>query len=505
MMYIGSGPCRSFYALYVMVDVFPCYNTPMNTSIPIPAPLAALGELFAESGHRLYGVGGIVRNALLGVPPSDLDVASGMLPEEVLSLCERHGIRCIPKALKFGTVEIHTEGLVLEHTTFRGGERYPEGGAHRPEAVDLGADLTADAFRRDFTCNALYVDVLTGEILDPTGGISDIEARILRATSPDPSVILRDDGLRVLRLVRFAAELGFMIGENTFAAARDCAGGLADIAWERKRDELTKILLSDSRYPTLAGENAVLRALETLHALGALPHLLPELLEGEHIPQRAEYHRYPVMAHNFHACAAIPADLTLRLAALLHDVGKPAAIREKGLPADAGAGLRPTGLPKGITPMLGHDALGADMAESMLARLRYPTVLIEETAAIIRHHMYDLGCKAKETTLRARFAEWGYDHVLRVAALREADVRGSGYVLDYTADRWREILARMKAEGAPFSESELQCTGKDIMDWLDLLPGPQVGQVKHRLLLHCARHPRDNQGERLRRIAKGML
>jgi len=470
-----------------------------------PSPLLFLARRFRDAGAVLYAVGGLPRNALLGIPASDMDICSRLTPEETMALCGG-GFKCVYKAPEFGTVEIRAEGLHFEHTTFRA-DVYGAGGTHRPDAVRFSDTVSEDAFRRDFTCNALYADILTGELLDPTGGRADIKNRRLRATSPDPAVILRDDGLRVLRLVRFACELGFDIEENTWRAACENVGGLADIAWERKRDEFTKILLSDARYPALAGPQSVLRGLTLLYDMGALPYLIPELLEGDGIPQRPQYHAYDVMRHNFHACAAAAPTLTLRLAGLLHDIGKPAALREKDLPPDAGGGVEmpPELLSARKTPMLNHDTLGAPIAREILLRLRYPKALIEEVAFLVEQHMYDLNLRARESTLRGKFAAIGYERALRLCEIREADVRGSGLSPYFTAVRWREVLRQMKAEGAPFSESELLCSGRDLMEWFGLPPGEKVGELKRRLLLHCARHPGDNTPERLKRIAAGML
>lgn len=473
-----------------------------------PSELTQLARLFSEAGASLYAVGGLPRNAQLNLPPSDMDICSALKPIEVKAVCDQNAVRCIEKAPQFGTVEIHMGELHFEHTTFRG-DVYGEGGTHRPEAVRFSKTIEDDAFRRDFTCNALYADVLTGELFDPTGGIGDIDARVIRATSPDPAVILRDDGLRVLRLVRFACELGFSIDPGTWAAACENVAGLQDIAWERKRDELTKILLSDVRYPALTERQGspVLRGLNLLYEMGAFLYLFPALLEGGGVAQRPQYHAYDVLRHNLHACAAASATLTLRLAGLLHDVGKPAALREKGLPTDAGGhAATPEGLlPHGKTPMLGHDTLGVPIAREILERLRFPKSIAEDVLFLVEHHMYDLNGRARESTLRARFAEIGYERALLLCDIREADVRGSGLATSFMAMRWREVIARMRAEGAPFSESELRCNGRDIMDWLNLPPGEQVGEVKRRLLSHCARHPQDNTPERLRRLAAGML
>ncbi len=481
---------------------------PSPNPIPIPPELTALARLFGQAGATLYAVGGLPRNAQLTIPPSDMDICSALRPDQVEALCREHDIKCIQKAPQFGTSELHMNGLKFEHTTFRG-DAYGPGGTHRPEAVEFTSSLEADAFRRDFTCNALYADILSGELFDPTGGLADIQARIVRATSPDPAQILRDDGLRVLRLVRFACELGFSIEERTWDAACENVSGLADIAWERKRDELLKILLSDVRYPVLTESlpNAVLRGIALLYDMGAFPYLIPELLEGDGIAQRPQYHAHDVMRHNFHACAAAPATVTMRLAGLLHDVGKPAALREKGLPIDAGGHVQtPEGLlPHGKTPMLNHDTLGVPIAREILQRMRIPNAMMEDVLFLVEHHMYDLNLRARESTLRARFADIGYERALLLCAIREADVRGSGLSPAFRAVRWRAVLDAMKKDGAPFSQSELRCTGRDIMEWLNLPPGEQVGLVKHRLLLHCARHPQDNTPERLSRIAGGML
>ena len=154
--------------------------------------------------------------------------------------------------------------------------------------------------------------------------------------------------------------------------------------------------------------------------------------------------------------------------------------------------------------MLGHDAIGANISREMLARLKYPNAVKEEVAGLIRWHMFDLNGNAKESTLRRRFAGWGAAFTLALADLREADVHGSGRISGEvkSALRWRAVLARMQAEGAPLSEAELCCTGADIMGWLNLPPSPRLGEIKRMLLLHCACHPKDNCRARLGQVAK---
>ncbi len=447
--------------------------------ILIPDKLAKLARVFSDAGVSAYLVGGYVRNVLLGLPPSDIDIASALLPDEVVALCRERGMRVIEKAKEMGTVELHAYGLSVEHTTFRA-DTYAQGGHHRPDSVRLGGTLESDAFRRDFTVNALYADLATGAVADPTGGLLDLDRRLIRTTSRDPDDILRSDAVRVLRLVRFACELGFMIDDDTFAAAGRNAGGLSDIAEERKRAELEKILLSDARY----GEpGAVLKALRLLEQLGAWEYVIPELLEGRGVQQLRSLHRYTVLEHAFHACQAAPAELDLRLAGLLHDVGKPEMLKNTGR-------------------FLGHDRRGADMARAILQRLRFSNAVTEHVTALVQWHMYDVQGTAKEMTLKRRFAEWGRAFCRDMIAMRETDIRGCGSDDGYVAVKWRALYERMQAEQVPFSVAELAIDGADVMRALGVGPSPAVGAKLDALWRHCVLKPADNTKEKLMRLVK---
>ena len=182
----------------------------------IAPQLTALAEIFSENGARLYAVGGMVRNCLLGYPVNDTDVCSALIIEDVEAMLTARGIEFRKKGAAFGTLDIVMGGMSFEYAAFRT-ERYDGTGSHRPSEVSFAATLEEDAFRRDFTVNAIYLDPLTKEVIDPTGGVKDMERRILRATSPNPALIMRDDGVRILRLCRFAGQLGFEADENTLA------------------------------------------------------------------------------------------------------------------------------------------------------------------------------------------------------------------------------------------------------------------------------------------------
>lgn len=451
----------------------------------LPPELILLAELMAERGVCLYAVGGLVRNSLLGLPVYDIDICSALPPLKAIELVRRRGYTVVPKGIDFGMVEIHIGACRFEHTTFRS-DSYAEGGAHRPSGVRFSDSPEEDAFRRDFSVNALYYDILGGAVIDPTGGLADLEKRLIRTTSADPSVVLSDDGLRLMRLVRFAAELGFDIEENTLAAAKKLVGNLRDISPERIRDELDKILLADVKYGEASPER-VFFGLDLLNEIGAIDVILPELALGRGIRQKPNYHRYDVLEHCLRTASEAKPTLASRLSGLLHDVGKPAVKLVTG-------------------NMHGHDTEGAEIARDILHRLHYDNKTVNSVVFTVRHHMYDLNNTAKDCTLRRTFVRWGYERSLDICDIRTADVHGSGIISGRvaSAERWRKILSSMQEEGVPFTEKELKCSGLDIIRWLDIPPGPQIADIKRRLVAHCAVHPADNEPEKLRKIALDM-
>lgn len=442
--------------------------------------LHQLAEAFRTRGSTLYGVGGMVRNPLLGLTVSDHDLCSDMTPDRVLALAREEGILTSGSGGELGMVELHVGDIICQHTTFRR-ESYSDGCGHRPDNVAFSRDLSEDAIRRDFTVNTLYADILTGDIIDPFGGLEDIKNRVLRAVNDRT---MSRDGVRILRMVRFGAELGFDIDPDTFSAAAESIGLLRDISPAWIRYELNRILLCDTMY----GNRGIVTALERLEMLGALDVLLPEVTEGRGIKQRVDYHRYDVMHHLFHGAEAAPPVLELRLAGLLHDIGKPESLRTTGR-------------------MYMHDKIGAAKAEEALKRLGYAGDTVERVRELIRHHMYDLRGEAKDSTLRVWMVLRGRELSRDLIALRRADVWGSGNETGpvHTADRWEQVLEDMERRNVPFEERELSVTGRDIMDALSLPPGPRVGSIKRGLLLHCARVPEDNHREILLKIARDLV
>lgn len=452
--------------------------------ITIPENLLPLAEAFEKEHTEVFVVGGLVRNALLNLPPSDIDVCSRLTPQQIVESMPRYGIRVIEKAAEMGTVELHFDGVIVEHTTFRR-EAYAEGGEHRPRMVAFGESLADDAWRRDFSVNALYANLATGEVSDPTGGIPDLEKRIIRTTSADPDDIMRSDALRVLRLVRFACELGFTIDESTWQAAKRNAPKLADIAAERRRQEFVKILLTDARYPDLGRDElrSPMRGLKLLDELDVWDVLVPEFNLARGMEQRPDHHRYDVLEHSFQVCAAAHPIEKMRLAGLLHDVGKPDCKRETGV-------------------QYAHDKYGERISKRVLGDLRFPTKTITEVSQLVEGHMYDIQHTAKTDTLRVKFATWGRERTWDQILLREADVRGCGYDVDYIAEDWRALYETMLHDGTPFSERELAITGQQLMEASGLPEGKELGELKKQLFLHCVKHPKDNNLARLTQLAK---
>lgn len=444
----------------------------------------ALTALAQELGAPVYLVGGCVRGSLLGLPAADVDIASAALPEQVLAAAARMGVQAAVVNRALGTVELYLAGERIEHTAFRR-ESYAPGGGHEPESVQLGASLKEDALRRDFSVNALYYDIAADAVLDPTGrGFADLEKRRLRSARPSAEEMVRDDALRLLRMVRFACQLGFTIEKELFLQARRYAHQIAALPRERIAPELTKILLSDTAYDIPQSVPPQKRGLLYLKTLGLLQILIPEFARADEMG-KCQYHKYSVLMHSICSCAAAPPDLVTRLAALLHDIGKPVAWLEQG-------------------NMHGHDAIGAPMAEERLKALGFSHKIAGQVRVLVAAHMFDLDGKTRQVRVRRQVQRMGYEAFYRLADLREADVIGSGKARPpvLIAEYFREVAGKMKAEGIPMSPADLAISGKDLQELG--LRGPQIGQVLRRLVELCAGSPEQNTPKRLLAQARGL-
>lgn len=409
-------------------------------SLRFPEPeQTALKELAELLPSRLYVVGGAVREALVDyVRATDIDLACELTPRELTAALEGTDFIVKHTSPKLGTLKIIRGRVSFEYTTFRT-DSYPDGGRHTPDEVRFTTSIEEDASRRDFTVNALYYDPLRGEILDPTGhGLKDLEEGVL-STVRDPDDVLSEDGLRLLRLVRFSSSLGLKIAESTFDSAKNNARLILDVAPERIRVELDKILVSD----TVRGvSGAQYYAFTLMYELGLLSLILPEIVPCYDYPQNPKYHKYPLDEHIFKAVRYAPR--RLRMVALLHDLGKPVAKAKYGSYAR-------------------HGQESEKIALDVMKRYYYPKKGIERTARIIRYHMFDLRCEATEKTLRI-FIQKNHDIIDDLIDFKVADARAKGdSVVPHSAIRLRGLYEKMKTEGVPFSVSELEIDGNDLI------------------------------------------
>ncbi len=430
----------------------------------IPSSLEKLAALFPS---RLYLVGGAVRDAVRGVETEDFDLAGAARPDEVKNALSGSIFKVCDSSPKLGTLIISGGGNRFEYTTFRT-DSYPEGsGAHKPDQVVFTDDIELDCRRRDFRCNAIYYDVKEGKIVDPLDGVSDTGHGLLRTTRSAEEVF-SEDGLRIMRLIRFVSVLGFAPDREAVRAAKELSGRLRDVSCERIRDELDKILSGDN----------VVEALELALSVGALGEILPELAANEGLAQPAQFHRYDALRHAFHTAKCARSDI--KLAALLHDVGKAEAWKRDG-------------------NMHNHAEYGAVQAKLIAQRLRYPNAVVAETETLVREHMYDINANAGVNKLR-RFVAKNHAVIDKLIALVRADSKGTGLFDDCPrADRFEATLAEMKSKKIPFTVGELAVNGNDVKRLG--LKGEEIGMALSSLLRECIDGRLENDREKLLKAA----
>lgn len=391
-----------------------------------------------EAGYVVYCVGGSVRDRLLGLETSDIDLCTDAPPARLQEL--------FPGSLEvgahFGVVIVRGEGAEVEVATFRSEHSYRDG--RHPEAVYLETDPMKDVLRRDFTINALLEDPFSGEVLDHIGGRADLDAKLIRAIG-EPRARFAEDHLRLLRAVRFAARFSFEIEPETFAAMREMAAAIERIAPERVRQELTRIL----------AEGGARRGLELLDSSGLLHHVLPEVERLKGVPQPPDYHpEGDVWTHTLLVLETLgPSEPALAWAALLHDIAKPETMSI----ADR---IR----------FHGHAEKGAILARQILSRLRASNELIDSVASLVGAHMrFQDVPKMGEAAFR-RFLR--LPHFEDLLLLHRADSLGSRKglgTLDQIARR-RATLTEADIRPAPL------LNGDDLIE-LGYRPGPDMGEI----------------------------
>jgi tRNA nucleotidyltransferase (CCA-adding enzyme) len=440
----------------------------------IPDDVIAVCKRLQDAGHEAHLVGGGVRDLVLGREPKDFDLATSALPDAVLAL---FGHRfAIPTGLQHGTVTVlagPAPGRPVEVTTFRGEGVYLDG--RRPSSVEFGKTLIEDLSRRDFTMNAIAYDPLADRLTDPFDGQKDLAARLVRAVG-DPALRFAEDGLRPMRAVRQATQLGFEIEAPTLQAIPATLASFRKVSAERIRDELLKLLAA----PTPA------RGIELLRASGLLAEVLPELLEGVGCAQN-RHHKFDVYGHTVATLAATTAaDPVLRLGALLHDVGKPRTAAPK---EDA----------PGEFSFYRHEFVGAEMAVGICQRLKLANAERESVRLLVANHMFYYTPEWSDGSVRRFVRKVGIDQLPALLALREADVTGRGFDEDpaHETVELRRRIADVASADAALTVKDLALDGRDVMQLLGVAPGKMIGVVLEALLERVLDDPALNSREAL--------
>lgn len=434
----------------------------------IPAEVKHLCATLQTHGKRGWIVGGCVRDLLLGKAVADWDVATDALPNEVVKFFPK----VIPTGIQHGTVTVLLRGKHYEVTTLRGEGAYTDG--RRPDSVDFVDDIDADLARRDFTVNAIALDPQTGTVIDPWGGRKDLQARVLRAVGK-PLERFNEDGLRVLRAARFVATLEMNLEPETEAAISGALATYRKVSQERVRDEWVKAM--KAARPS--------RAFDVMRRTGILGVSCPELLEGVDCEQN-KWHQFDVWGHAMACLDACTGDPILRVAALLHDVGKPRSRAFSDKTKD--------------WTFYDHERIGAEMADPICERLRFSNDERARIVSLVRNHLFHYQSEWTDATVRRWLRRVGVDRVEDLYLLNEADVRGKGR--DFDADlsaleMLKAHVAKVLAAGAALSTKDLRVNGHDLMKELGLAPGRALGDILGLLLEDVIADPAKNEREAL--------
>ena len=467
----------------------------------MPTPLKGVMKEYLEAGFEIYLVGGGVRNLIMGRVPENCDLTTNATPEQSLEVLKMHSPFYNND---FGTVSYNVmvgeKEELYEITTFRSEKEYSD--YRRPDNVSWGQTLEEDVTRRDFTINAMVVGIkneknkLSGwipgqarndksesdsikqefELIDMVGGLEDFEKGLIRAVG-EPRIRFNEDALRMLRAIRFAAKMGFVIEEKTLAAISERAELLEKISKERIREEFMKIL--GSNYPA--------DGMRMLISTGLINHFMPEIMEGKGIIQGG-HHKLTALEHMLEALQECPSpDPIIRLATLVHDIGKPRSQRFKcrkcgkmyrdlsdDLTTCANCGfMQPT---RGMVTFYGHEVIGAKMVKEIVERLKFSRKEIDKIVTLVRWHMFAYQPEMTDAAIRRLIRKVGKENISDLVLLRIADRKGSG--AKTTSWRFMELQKRIGEQlFEPMEINDIVVNGLDVMEVLNVKPGPIIGKV----------------------------
>ena len=461
--------CMALWLLLDMADMNVIPHNVRHTPMELPEPVQYCMDVLEKGGYQCYAVGGCVRDSLLGKTPSDFDLCTDAHPEKIAELFADYEL--VRNGEKHGTIGVVMDRKLYEITTFRTEGGYTDN--RHPDWVTFVGDIEDDLARRDFTVNAMAYNPKEGYV-DPWGGQQDLKDGVIRAVG-DPDTRFTEDPLRILRGLRFAVRFGFWIQEPTRQAMLRQAHLMDTLARERVFEELCKLL------PHISTQ-------EILDYQPLLSQVIPELGVCVDFQQHSPHHAFDVFTHIAHVTGNVPRQLTLRWAALLHDIGKPACFTQD----ETGRGH-----------FYNHAKVGAELADSILTRLKAPTALREEVVWLVQSHMVPFEPDVKQ--LRRRMGRFGIQKCDRLLALQRADFcnKGTGGNSDYF-DEIRRLMDEIQQEDCCLTLRDLALSGNDLLA-LGFAPGPQMGNVLNTLLGCVQDEILPNTTEALKEAAKKML
>ena len=445
----------------------------------IPREVKSVVEKIKRLGSEAYIVGGCVRDTLREIEPEDWDIATNARPKKISQLFPNSFINN-----KFGTVTVLTgsgkESLrEIEITPYRIDEKYTD--KRHPDKISWAKTIKEDLARRDFTVNAMAMDIETRDkrqeaiIIDPFGGQKDLKKKILRAVG-NPKKRFSEDALRMMRAVRFATTLAFHIKEETAKAIKKNSFWLQAISKERIRDEFLKIIMADKAAD----------GIELLRKLDLLKYIIPELEEGYKVAQN-KHHIYDCYEHailSLKYAAKKKFNKFVRLASLLHDIAKPRTKEGEGPDAT----------------FYGHEILGARMTFQILNRLKFPKKDIKRIVKLVRYHLfYYHPDEVSESSVRRLVRKVGPENMEELLQVRMADRIGSGCpkAEPYKLRHLKYVIEKVAQD--PISVKMLKVSGEDVMEIIDIKPGPKVGEFLDILLSFVLEYPKKNKKEILKK------
>lgn len=431
---------------------------------PVSDTIRQFSEIFNRNGHSLYIVGGAVRDWILGIENSDYDFCTDASPEQVVSMF-RHAI---PTGIKHGTVTVLFKDNSFEVTTFRTESTYSD--KRHPDSVNFVTSLEEDLSRRDFTVNAFAADCRDGKVIDLFNGKEDLKNKLIRAIG-DPEKRFSEDALRLMRLCRFAAKLGFKPEEKTLASAKKLAGTIGFVSQERIFEELDKTLTA--KVPSIG--------IKLMRDIGLLKEVLPELDACCAIGQNkvGSDNVFDHIMNALDAAASRGCSQTVRWALLLHDIGKPSTMKDMG----------------GFIRFFGHDVKGAEMAVKVLQRLKTSNRLIDDCKLLIANHMVKYSPSWTDGAVKRFINRIGYENIPSLFNLQWCDQIASEGVSK--EKEYGEFIERIQAlKNQPMSLKDLKINGKDLAE-LGIPKGRQMGEILNKLLEMVIDYPTLNNRETL--------